>query len=291
MTRTSTSHLLFGSAPSKQAKHRILALGVVAAAMVAVSCSSASVISSGEGGSNGQGGGGGIGGVTSGGGAGGGVTINTAIPDANLSVDRPSGGTCGDGVIERNEGCDDGNTVSGDGCSRICQVESNWYCPQEGQPCQNLAKCGNGILTSDETCDDGNTVSGDGCSADCKTVEKGFQCRVPGKPCTPRCGDGIISGFEACDDGNTNSGRRLLGNLPPGNWLQVQRDSEQVLADDLWRRQEGRRRELRRRQHHALRRLFRGLPDRTVVHGRQRMHLTVWRRHRARRRLRRRQCR
>ena len=42
------------------------------------------------------------------------VVITT--PDAS-GVDRPNGGSCGDGIIERNEGCDDGNTVSGDGCS------------------------------------------------------------------------------------------------------------------------------------------------------------------------------
>jgi fibro-slime domain len=172
------------------------------AALAAGACSSAAVIQPGQGGSGGQGGGGGgIGGNTSGTTSGaGGLVIVMTTPDAS-AVDRPSGGNCGDGVIERNEGCDDGNTISGDGCSRICQVESNWNCPKEGQPCENLAKCGNSILTSDETCDDGNTVSGDGCSANCKTVETGWQCRVPGKPCTPKCGDGVISGTETCDDG------------------------------------------------------------------------------------------
>ena len=207
MTSNRTSDLLDGSAPSKQPAHGFLAMGLVAmAAMAAVACSSAQVIDPGPGGSSGKGGGGGKGGTTSGtvGGAGGGIVIT--IPDASVGVDRPSGGNCGDGVIERNEGCDDGNTTSGDGCSRICQVEANWLCKEEGKPCENLAKCGNGVLTSDETCDDGNTSDGDGCSKDCKTVEKGWQCRVPGKACTPSCGDSVISGWETCDDGNTKSG-------------------------------------------------------------------------------------
>ena len=150
-------------------------------------------------------GGGGIGGAGSTGSGAGGLIISITAPDAS-SADRPGGGNCGDGVIERNEDCDDGNTVSGDGCSRICQVESNYECKTPGQPCENLAKCGNGHLTSDEICDDGNTLDGDGCSKDCKTIEKGYQCRVPGKPCTPKCGDGIKSGSETCDDGNTVSG-------------------------------------------------------------------------------------
>ena len=57
-----------------------------------------------------------------------------------------------------------------------------------------------------EVCDDGNNNSGDGCSADCKTVESGWQCRVPGRACVPLCGDGKITGNEKCDDGNTDSG-------------------------------------------------------------------------------------
>jgi fibro-slime domain-containing protein len=206
MTRIRTSNLLDGSSPSKQPAYVYLAIALAMAAMAGGACSSATVLDNGQGGSAGKSGGGGNGGGTSGTSSGaGGFVINTALPDAS-NVDRPSGGNCGDGVMERNEGCDDGNTISGDGCSRICQVESNWYCPKEGQPCQNLAQCGNGILTSDETCDDGNTVSGDGCSADCKTVETGYQCRVPGKPCTFLCGDGAIKGLETCDDGNTVNG-------------------------------------------------------------------------------------
>jgi fibro-slime domain-containing protein len=199
----SNSHLPFRSQPA----HAFLPACLQALALLPViACSSASVIDNGQGGAGGQGVPGGVGGK---GGTGttngaGGIVVILTTPDAALN--RPSGGNCGDGIIERNEQCDDGNTVSGDGCSRICQIENNYVCPQPGQPCVNLAKCGNGILTSDETCDDGNTANGDGCSADCKTVEPGWQCRVPGKPCTPLCGDGIISGVETCDDGNTASG-------------------------------------------------------------------------------------
>jgi cysteine-rich repeat protein len=68
------------------------------------------------------------------------------------------------------------------------------------------AVCGNGILTSGETCDDGNRNSGDGCSADCQTVEPGWRCRAPGRPCVPICGDRVLEGSETCDDGNTLDG-------------------------------------------------------------------------------------
>mmetsp|Transcript_55250 Transcript_55250/g.135299 ORF Transcript_55250/g.135299 Transcript_55250/m.135299 type:complete len:2074 (-) Transcript_55250:274-6495(-) len=36
--------------------------------------------------------------------------------------------TCGNGVRDGNEYCDDGNEVDGDGCSSSCQLESGWTC-------------------------------------------------------------------------------------------------------------------------------------------------------------------
>ncbi len=50
------------------------------------------------------------------------------------------------------EECDDGNAVTGDGCSSACEVEA----------------CGNRRVDFGEECDDGNTTSADGCSAICK---------------------------------------------------------------------------------------------------------------------------
>ena len=66
--------------------------------------------------------------------------------------------TCGDGVVEAGENCDDGNTASCDGCSATCETESG-------------LTCGDGILNQacGEQCDDGNTASGDGCSSTCMT--------------------------------------------------------------------------------------------------------------------------
>ncbi len=57
---------------------------------------------------------------------------NSSQPCARAGLPRRFGhdisgdltqGTCGDGVINGNETCDDGNTVSGDGCSAACQTE------------------------------------------------------------------------------------------------------------------------------------------------------------------------
>lgn len=84
-----------------------------------------------------------------------------AEPDAVVPV-------CGNGVILAPEGCDDGNTLDGDGCSATCQVEIGWYCT--GQPSLCETECGDGIVAGLEICDDGNTVGGDGCAATCTAV-------------------------------------------------------------------------------------------------------------------------
>ena len=53
------------------------------------------------------------------------------------AVDATTGGgactpVCGDGLIIADEGCDDGNTKDGDGCSAFCRVERDWVCEQPG---------------------------------------------------------------------------------------------------------------------------------------------------------------
>jgi cysteine-rich repeat protein len=173
------------------------------ALIAGLGCTNAQIV----GGSGGSGGTkkGGAGGGSGNGGQGGGVVV-TLPPSPDAGPDLPGGGLCGDGIRERSETCDDGNTVSGDGCSRSCQIEANYECPKENEPCKNLAVCGNGILTSDETCDDGNTNDKDGCSKDCQAIESGYICPVPGKKCIPLCGDSQIIGSETCDDGNTIDG-------------------------------------------------------------------------------------
>jgi cysteine-rich repeat protein len=108
-------------------------------------------------------------------------------------IDRPVGlhcdigayekGSCGDGFLEPEEGCDDGNNVSGDGCSAACVDETPG------------AICGNDVLETGEECDDGNVTDGDGCSSTC-TVEATASV----------CGDGTLQGDEECDDGNLTDG-------------------------------------------------------------------------------------
>lgn len=87
--------------------------------------------------------------------------------------------------MRNGEQCDDGNNLSGDGCSTNCELEV-------------LPVCGNGALEEGEKCDDGNTVAGDGCSSVC-TIEV--------VEVIATCGDGVTDNMtEECDDGNVING-------------------------------------------------------------------------------------
>jgi cysteine-rich repeat protein len=66
------------------------------------------------------------------------------------SVCLPRG--CGNRVVEPGEMCDDGNQISGDGCSGDCR---------------STEQCGNGFVDPGEPCDDGNLMSRDGCDSRC----------------------------------------------------------------------------------------------------------------------------
>jgi len=75
-----------------------------------------------------------------------------------LSICQP---ICGDGIKKDSEQCDDGNLIDGDGCSRICKIETN---------------CGNAIREPNEFCDDGNEIDMDGCT-NC-IPDPGYSCNL-----------------------------------------------------------------------------------------------------------------
>ncbi|MDD5055506.1 MAG: DUF4215 domain-containing protein [Candidatus Peribacteraceae bacterium] len=97
-------------------------------------------------------------------------------------------GLCGDGTVDADEQCDDGNLKNGDGCSGECTIETcgnGIVDPSEqcdsaadngtsGEPCSltcMILFCGDGVVDAGngEECDDGNNVGGDGCSASCES--------------------------------------------------------------------------------------------------------------------------
>jgi cysteine-rich repeat protein len=103
--------------------------------------------------------------------------------------------TCGDGIPNFGEQCDDGNDNNWDTCTNDCT---------------NFA-CGDGIVRIGfEQCDDANGNDADACKNDCT-----FNMAVT-------CGNGVVQGLERCDDGNTVSGDGCSGTESgtPANYCQ-----------------------------------------------------------------------
>lgn len=123
----------------------------------------------------------------------------------SLFLFRWAAASCGDGILQTaSEDCDDGNKLSGDGCSATCKVEDGFECITNSKKSQCKEICGDGINLGHFGCDDGNKIGGDGCSSTC-FVEAGWDCGS-GK-CLPICGDGInTGGLNECDDGNLSDG-------------------------------------------------------------------------------------
>jgi cysteine-rich repeat protein len=73
---------------------------------------------------------------------------------------------CGDGQIRSPESCDDSNTVAGDGCDELCQLERGWLC-SPGEGCVSLY--------GDRAC------SADACSDGATCIERGsrLNCACP----------------------------------------------------------------------------------------------------------------
>jgi len=103
--------------------------------------------------------------------------MNKETPDGKggCSVDCETVSICGDGIIDDDEDCDDGNTGDGDECPSTCLYPY----------------CGDGIIQPGEGCDDGNKDDGDACPSTCQPA---------------KCGDGFTyAGVEECDDGDDDN--------------------------------------------------------------------------------------
>jgi MYXO-CTERM domain-containing protein len=148
---------------------------------------------------------------------------------------------CGDGVVQTGEGCDDGNTAGGDGCSAVCGIESGFTCTGAPSTCADIDECATSNGGCSQTCT--NTVGSYacGCNAGYALAQDGTSCAdinecatgnggcaqmctnsVGNYACT--CGAGYTLGSDghACDDVNecsiVNGGCAQLCNNAPGTF-------------------------------------------------------------------------
>jgi len=107
------------------------------------------------------------------------TTTTTTVTTTGATTSTTQGPpVCGNGFVEGNEQCDDGNDNNTDDCLNNCHT----------------ATCGDGAVHGGvEACDDGNTNDADCCRNDCTPKPGG-------------CGNGCITAGESCDDGNTLNG-------------------------------------------------------------------------------------
>lgn len=123
-----------------------------------------------------------------------GTTVTTiAVGDAGgTRALIPPIDICGNGIVEGDEKCDDGNLDSQDGCTVRCE----WTCIVDDD-CDDLNDCnGKEVCTVDHICEDF-----------APDLENGSPCGKDklcwfGACVATVCGDGWISGDEVCDDGN-----------------------------------------------------------------------------------------
>ena len=77
--------------------------------------------------------------------------------------------TCGDGILDVLEACDDDDMTAGDGCSARCDVEPGFECDTSADPSVCTPLCGNGTFDDGEECEP-TLDNMDICSATCTLV-------------------------------------------------------------------------------------------------------------------------
>ncbi len=109
-------------------------------------------------------------------------TVCDTNVDCGAAECCPTGGPCGNGIVEATEACDLGTSncdpLAGGACcashcdETTCQVlgecTNDQSCCSDASECApGFGCCGNGIIDVGETCDDGNLQDGDCCTSSC----------------------------------------------------------------------------------------------------------------------------
>lgn len=130
------------------------------------------------------------------------IVVTVGSGTGGFFYDQATAAVCGNGVVEYNEGCEDGNATGGDGCSESCVVEAGYYCERVGSLCEPI-DCAAICEPEDVDC----TVEGEAICYDAADESAAVA--------TPVIGDGIIQAGEFCDNGTASAGN---GCSATGTW-------------------------------------------------------------------------
>jgi hypothetical protein len=119
--------------------------------------------------------------------------------------------SCGNGVLDKDEECDDGQMCDdGTPCKSLAEcanIGSGACTPRNGDGCSTACIkefCGDGIVQTGlgEACDDGPDNGADGkCASDCSIVTTPTAVAI--------CGNGVVEPGEDCDDGEAHNSDTL----------------------------------------------------------------------------------
>ena len=124
--------------------------------------------------------------------------------------------SCGDGTIDSEETCEDGNTEDGDGCSSACRIEFGHSCSGNPSTCVNIDPDDDFIFDPIDNCPNAfnpeqNDSDGDGL----------------GDVCDPQwCGNGIVEVGEDCDDSDFGGNTCQSLGFPGGGTLECTQSCE-----------------------------------------------------------------
>jgi cysteine-rich repeat protein len=121
----------------------------------------------------------------------------STCPVGNVCSAGSCSGTCGNGIVNAGEQCDDGNKVNGDGCNTNC----TFSCQNPATDCAAASVCMKQTCTGAHVCQQAADTAQNGalCSA-------GHVCAAG--TCTTACGNGALDTLagEQCDFGSAANG-------------------------------------------------------------------------------------
>ena len=167
------------------------------------------------------------------------LIFGSACGDDEPTPDPTPSSTCGNALLNDGEGCDDGNTTDGDGCSAACAGEEGFDCTGEPTVCTDINEC------KTRPCSHGSTCTNTAGSFTCDCTDTGYTGETCDEPTSDlpeyydcrgnveNIGDGYCdaqNNVESCgfDAGDCCSSTCISSTYTCGGYVHVSGDQSQV---------------------------------------------------------------